>query len=161
MAAHIHYDPAVQKSKEPCGLCLQYDQCTIYLMKGKGANASPMIDKKSSKCTGLIDFNYTTAATSTAASPCSNVPLKCPLCPSSSAAVWRYNLCIHIQSSHPYTDLRDHKPLWKITNTEKRLLKEVWDTRLEAKKTRTRTSKNTQGAPLIISEAHSSRLTLR
>jgi len=64
----------------------------------------------------------------------------------------------HIRSKHPYVPLPDHELLWKIGNTEKKAMKSKWDDRKKVKKTRK--SKSKKATPLVISAAHSSRLTL-
>ena len=64
-----------------------------------------------------------------------------------------------MKSKHPTISLAPHEHLWKIMNAEQQLLKEVWDNHHKLKKTRK--SKRNQASSLIISEAHSSRLTLR
>jgi hypothetical protein len=106
-----------------------------------------------------MPFAYAVAATSTASSPSSNVPIRCPICPTAAPCVWRYNLPYHMRSKHPAISLTRHQSLWQITNAEKSLIKEVWTNRHRLKKTRKSKGKGPPG--LIISEAHSSRLALR
>jgi hypothetical protein len=160
MAAHILFDPSIDKSAEPCGLCLRPSPlCVYYLKKGKGAGASEQVDGGKVTCARKIPFSYAIAATSTASSPSSNVPIRCPICPTTASCVWRYNLPHHMRSKHPVISLTPHQSLWQITNAEKSLLKEVWGNRNKQKKTRKSKGKITPG--LVISEAHSSRLTLR
>ncbi|KAK6996277.1 hypothetical protein R3P38DRAFT_3329602 [Favolaschia claudopus] len=47
---------------------------------------------------------YKAAKTSTEASPCTNVPLQCPLCPISKSGnrktIWKYNAVFHLISEH-------------------------------------------------------------
>lgn len=159
MAAHIHFDPAVKAIRQPCGLCLRYSECTFYLSKGKGSDASPKINETISTCPNLVHFNYSVAAVSTPASPCSNVPVTCKECPTGAPAIWRYNFLEHLKSRHPHVNPAVYKTTWTIGNAEKASLKSIWDDRLKAKKKRV--SKKAKTVNLVISEAHSSRLTLK
>lgn len=158
MAAHILFDPSIKSKNDPCGLCLRYSECSFYLSKGKGADASPKVNERESRCPNLIHFNYSTATTSTASSPCSNVPLTCKECPTGAPAVWRYNFLEHLKARHPHVHPTTYKSVWTIGNAEKASLKKVWDDRLVVKKKRA--SKKDKAAALVISDAHSSRLTL-
>ena len=82
IGSHILYDPAVIQSIEPlCGLCLRQSQlCQFYLAKGKGANGNLRINQKTSKgCLVKMNYSYGIAAESTTSSPCSNVPIHCPI----------------------------------------------------------------------------------
>lgn len=156
--AHVLFDPMVDPALEPCGLCLRLGQCVFYLKKGKGAQNGQQINYKNSHCPGMVRLTYSIAETSTTTSPCLNVPVKCSWCIEAAPAVWRYNMKHHIQSKHPYISLADHETLWKIGNTERKAMKSKWDDRKKVKKTRK--TKLTAAAPLVISAAHSSRLTL-
>ena len=84
IGSHILYDLVVIQSIEPlCGLCHRPSQlCQFYLEKGRGANGNLRIDQKTSKrCPVKMNYSYGIAAESTASSPCSNVPIHCPICP--------------------------------------------------------------------------------
>lgn len=159
MASHIQFDPEVKASQQPCGLCLRYSECTFYLSKGKGADRSPKLNESTSTCPNFVSFSYSVAAISTMASPCSNVPLPCKECPAGSPAIWRYNFLEHLKTRHPHVNPSVYKMIWTIGKAEKAGLKQVWDDRLKVKKKRA--SKNTKKITLVISEAHSSRLTLQ
>ena len=158
MGAHVLFDPKIDATLEPCGLCLRPAQCVFYLKKGSGAQNGQQINYKNSNCPSMVRFTYSIAEKSTAASPCSNVPIKCPWCVDMAPAVWRYSMKDHIQGRHPYIRLPDHEHLWKITNTERRAMKKKWDDRKKVKQTRK--SKSKAAVPLVVSAAHSSRLTL-
>lgn len=54
--------------------------------------------------------------------------------------------------------LPENEAIWKIRHSEKEGLKKIWADRKKVKKVQA--SKKTKAAPLIISAAHSSRLTL-
>ena len=160
MAAHIHFDPGIDSTKEPCGFCLRPSPlCVFYLKKGKGADASQQLDYARSTCANMTTFSYSVAALSSASSPCSNVPIRCSWCSDSAAAVWRYNMPHHVKAKHPYVSLQDHGDVWKIGNSEKHELRRVWDNRHKVKKSR---KKNKASMTLLnISDAHSSHLALR
>jgi hypothetical protein len=64
----------------------------------------------------------------------------------------------HIEVKHPYISLPDYEPLWKIASTERKAMRKKWDDRKKVKKTRK--SKSKAAVPLVVSAAHSSRLTL-
>ena len=74
--------------------------CQLYLRKAREVASNFVVDHKKSICVNLIHFNYVTASTSSKASPCSNVPITCLLCPDSSPAVWAYSLHAHFQGQH-------------------------------------------------------------
>jgi len=71
IGAHILYDPGAIHAKDTlCGLCLRPSPlCQFFLTKGKGTNGNRV------------------AAESTASSPCSNVPIQCPICAKSEPAI--------------------------------------------------------------------------
>jgi hypothetical protein len=94
IAAHILFDNTLDTTKEPCRLCMHPSPlCSFYLQKGKGAGSAPQINKHVSHCPNFIGkLFYSAAATEHTNSPCTNVPVTCPLCPSTSATVWKYNM---------------------------------------------------------------------
>jgi hypothetical protein len=65
----------------------------------------------------------------------------------------------HVKSKHPHVSLRENEDMWKIGNSEKQELRKIWDKRHEIKKSR-KGKKNSKPS-LVISDAHSSRYTLR
>jgi hypothetical protein len=51
MAVHILFDPSIDRSAEPCGLCLHPSPlCVYHLKKGKGAGASEQVDFTRTTC---------------------------------------------------------------------------------------------------------------
>jgi hypothetical protein len=161
IGAHILHDPKVDRSSEPCGLCLQPSpMCQFYLKKGKGAKGTLKINHAASKgCPNLIKFSYGTASRSSKSSPCSNVPIRCPLCSSSDPAVWKYNMKFHFKLTHPSAPLSKYDHLWLLSSFEKSQLAGFWKDRYKV--TVKRPNKKNKVSPLQISEAHSSRLALR
>jgi hypothetical protein len=159
MASHILYDGFLDSSEECCGLCLRpAPMCQLYLRKPRGTSANVSVDYKKSSCVNLIHFNYATASTSSEASPCSNVPISCPLCPDGSPAVWKYSLYAHFRGRHRQKS-HAHFPIKvSLSQSEKDGMRNIWHSRYKLPKPRNLKSK--KKAALTISEAHRARLYL-
>lgn len=159
MAAHILYDNSINRHDEFCGLCLRpVAMCRIFVRKGRGTNASYGIDLQRSSCINLARFKFANAARSSEGSPCSNVPVICPLCSRDDQAVWKYNLDSHFRTRHRLTP--QHFPIqFHLSTSEKEGLKKTWDSRFKIRATRK--SAKSKPPPMMLSEAHSSRLALR
>ncbi|KAL0575072.1 hypothetical protein V5O48_006891 [Marasmius crinis-equi] len=90
-------DPSAKKnlSENPCGFCAgpsSINQCRVDLRKKKTVSTCPQ----------AYDFQYAAASTFKPTSPCTNVPIPCPLCPSKSGPdQWKYNMIHHLQQTHP------------------------------------------------------------
>ncbi|KAJ7737509.1 hypothetical protein B0H16DRAFT_1762357 [Mycena metata] len=166
-AAHILLDPSLA-NQQPCGICLQPGSvCTLFFTKRRGAKTSRQIDWKLSKCSNPVNFNMKTAMTFSAASPCTNSSVQCPLCDAGLPLVWTYNLAAHYRDEHnrptgPYTFISDAKdaPLVEYIRSvqEEHLVRARFAARY--KKPVAVKSKSKQ-LLLPISEAHSSRMALR
>ncbi|KAH9005732.1 hypothetical protein EDB86DRAFT_2795608 [Lactarius hatsudake] len=156
IASHILHDLTVDKSQEPCGLCLRpANMCTIYLTKRSGRNYQPTVKYMGIvPCPNATNFSYSAAMVSSDSAPCSNVPLQCPYCPDGSPAVWRYNMQQHFRHRHQGIDIMKHKDLWKITPDEATAMAAIWKNRRKQPKRR---GKGKLKVPLKLSEAHSSR----
>jgi hypothetical protein len=77
-------------------------------------------------------------------------------------AVWKFCLEDHFKDIHPKVNCESYQDLWHISDAEVHLLQQVWDTRLTKKTVQqSRKRKNVPKNALEISEAHSSRMTLR
>ena len=129
-------------SIEPlCGLCLCPMQlCQFYLAKGKGVNGNLRINQKTSKgCLMKMTYSYGIAAESTASSPCSNVPIHCPLCPKADPAIWKYFMKVHFEEKHKNLTLTGYEHLWKLSHFERSEMKKIWVRRGKVMK---RTKKN-------------------
>ncbi|KAJ7793160.1 hypothetical protein B0H14DRAFT_2393771, partial [Mycena olivaceomarginata] len=125
--AHLLYDPSINRQHETCGLCMRpAPMCVFYLKK---SNGKLQIDWVKSLCMHKISFQYSVAAASTAASPCSNVPIGCPICGLKRPAVWKYELEAHFRDFHRLSDPRSFPQRVAITEDEKMRLKEIWDAR--------------------------------
>jgi hypothetical protein len=158
IGAHILHDESVDRSSEPCGLCLRpAPLCKIILKMAKGRMGNIAIDTKSSTCPNLVKFSIVTAATCSETSPYTNHPIKCPFCPKISPAVWTYNFRHHLLRFHPSVNLSDHKSKWAPSKLEKDGMKRVWQHRHKQPKPRPRA----QHPSLVISETHRTRPVLR
>lgn len=156
VGAHLLFDNSLDTSLELCGLCFRPSPlCVFYLRKGKGVGASQQIDFERSRCPNLIKpFSYQSAATESTSSPCTNVPVLCHLCSSSSGAVWKYNMKAHFKNSHPTLKFKDFSAPFTISDSERKGLSNVWGKRYtKRRKNKAAKPKN----PLVISEAHSTR----
>ena len=97
MAAHILHNKDAQGLANPCGFCLSTGQiCSIYLKKAKGSDRGNTIDMTRSRCPNLCQVRLAIAEKASKNSPCTNIPLFCPLCPVNHPAVWKYNMYNHI-----------------------------------------------------------------
>uniref|UniRef100_A0A8H7XJQ8 Zinc finger PHD-type domain-containing protein n=1 Tax=Psilocybe cubensis TaxID=181762 RepID=A0A8H7XJQ8_PSICU len=153
IGSHILHDPLINRDDEPCGLCLRPSpQCVFFLKKGTGGNIK-INTQASLSCPNVIYYKYAVAEKSTSSSPCSNVPIYCPICPKTSPAVWRYNLKYHMIKTHPSASLARHSHLWDLSSFEKSQMKNIWINRLTTGQTRSGSSKAKKSA-LVISDAH-------
>lgn len=156
IGAHILYDSTFKDSDNPCGFCLQVkSSCKIHLRK---AQSGLQIDASSSSCPNIRTLSLKAAAKFSPRSPCTNHPMLCPLCPDSAPAVWKYNFRAHVLKVHPTATFELYENLCRITEEEKILMKGCWKQRKRMTKSKTKKSQN---PTMAISEAHTSRLTLR
>jgi hypothetical protein len=130
IGSHILYDPAVIRSVEPlssrCAACASANgNCaSFYLAKGKGVNGNLIINQKTSKgCLVKMNYSYGIVAES---SPCSNVPIYCPICPKTDPALWKYFMKVHFEKKHKTLDLTRYESLWKLSNFERSEMKKMW-----------------------------------
>ncbi|KAF6752442.1 hypothetical protein DFP72DRAFT_1047213 [Ephemerocybe angulata] len=154
VSAHALFDNALDQADEPCGMCgLPARQCRYVVVKGKGSKASNRVDwKRTSGCGRPVNFSYKRAAEYSDNSPCTNVPLVCPLCPKEDPAVWRYNFKHHLQQKHTPEAVERYELLWKISDDEMAGMKRIWKDRRKSKPV---TKKRTE--PLLtVSEGHRS-----
>jgi hypothetical protein len=158
-SAHILFDPHLRSCREPCGYCLRPDStCQIYLVKKRSANQEgQQIDLKSSSCPKMQRLSYKVAAEYKKKSPCTNVPVYCPLCPDRAPAVWKYNFEAHMRRVHPDAHTHMYEAAWRISAMERAGMQVIWE---RICKPRGSKGKKTKKA-LNISEGHSSRLALR
>ncbi|KAH8995049.1 hypothetical protein EDB86DRAFT_2804872 [Lactarius hatsudake] len=156
IGSHVLHDMSIDRSLEPCGLCLRpATLCTIYLTRRSARNGhwTPRYSG-TVPCPNATSFSYAAAMVSSESSPCSNVPILCSYCPDGSPAVWRYNMQSHLQNRHRGVDPDKHRDLWVLTREEVTAMADIWKHHLKQPKRR---CKGKQKLPLKLSEAHSSR----
>lgn len=149
MGAHILHDNNLRGRLSPCGFCLN-SQCEIHLTRH---GQSLTIDMQKSHCPNLRKVRLKIAESFTDRQPCTNHPLKCPLC---TLIIWKYNLKAHITGAHPNANVSLYESLYQLHGSELTLMKGVF-------LARTRSTKNnrTKAKALAISAGHSSRMALR
>ncbi|KAF8986509.1 hypothetical protein BDQ17DRAFT_1259627, partial [Cyathus striatus] len=143
-----------------CSLCLHpTSQCWHFLGKGRGANGKIRIDQKiSSGCLMKMNFSYNVASESTASSPCSNVPMNCPICPSSKPAIWKYFMKHHFEDRHGSQTLMKYSHLWYITPFEHDEMRRIWKKGTSGV---VKTAKSSANSTLKVSEAHCAQINPR
>ena len=154
VATHLLFDNTVDTSQELCGLCMQPSTlCIFYLQKGKGVGTAPQINLCTSHCPNLArKFLYSTASTKRMNSPCTNVLVTCPLCPSASGSVWKYNMRTHLTKYHLSICDTDILQAYIISKSEKVALKLQWD---KHHKVKLHQKWHNITSPLTILEVHS------
>jgi hypothetical protein len=156
VAAHILFDPDINTSTEPCGICLSpAPLCEFYLT----TSGTKKVNAARTKCKSAVNFRYSAAAESTESAPSSNVPIQCALCATGAPAIWRYNYLHHLHTAHPTAPEDKYATIWKLDVAETRGLKKVW-------KNITRgvpipKKRETKRSSLVLSEAHNSRLSMQ
>ena len=83
----------------PCGFC-GLDGCITQLLIKKGGGFTI-----TSNCQyHYAQMQYRAAAQFSKSSPCTNVPIHCPICPTSVSkapqTIWKYNALFHLTSEH-------------------------------------------------------------
>ncbi|KAJ7706488.1 hypothetical protein B0H16DRAFT_1826242 [Mycena metata] len=157
MAAHILFDPKIDRSMQPCGICLSpAPVCEFYLSTTGKTN----IVWTRTKCpNSAIHFRYSNAANSTESAPSSNVPVKCTLCVPAAPAPWRYNFLYHLRDAHPTAPEDKYATIWTLGANETTNLKKVW--RNITKGVPIPKRREPKQTALVLSEAHNSRLSMR
>lgn len=152
IGAHILHDPSLTQSTQLCGLCLWPPPfCQFFLIKGKSANGSLKINQTSSQgCVMKVKYSYSAAAESSFSSPCSNVPVACPLCSKTSPAVWKYFMKAHFQETHRSAPIPKYEHLWKLSNFEAAEMKRIWAKQKNVVVKRTKKS----NIPLLVISKH-------
>jgi hypothetical protein len=154
MGAHILHDSQIKDADNPCGLCLNTgSHCVFRLIK---RNKVYQLDMDNSRCPNLYKIQLTSATKYSRTSPCTNVPLQCPLCPKPSDCIWKYNMRAHILERHPSANIDLYVYSFALVEDEFVLMKGIY-------LAKPRKSKNSAmgSRPLQISEGHSSRLAMR
>ena len=154
--SHVLHNVAIDRTLEPCGLCLHPTTlCTIYLRRWSARNRHWTVRYGGTvPCPNVTNFSYATAMISSESSPCSNVPVICPYCPDESPAIWRYNMRSHLKDRHRTVNAYKNKELWVLTKDEETAMATVWKNRYKQPK---KHGKGKHKLPLKLSEVHSSR----
>jgi len=121
VTTHLLFDNTVDTFRELCSLYIwESPLYTFYLRKGKGAGSAPQIDLRTSHCPNLTGkFLYSAAAKERTNLPCTNVLIICPICPSTSLTVWKYNMKTHLAKNHPSVHGNTHFQQYEISESEK------------------------------------------
>ncbi|KAF9007809.1 hypothetical protein BDZ89DRAFT_1231061 [Hymenopellis radicata] len=164
ISAHVLFDNI---TGERCGLCGSLSpQCRYFLTKG----SKPQVNRTDTVGCSVFDslktrgFRYANAAESSAASPCSNVPIPCQICIRSnpkSRAIWKYSARAHYLKEHPGADLRLYEKDWEITSSEQEAMRLIYKNRHskpKLPKDRRKEKAKKEVGQLVVSEAHSSRM---
>ncbi|KAJ6610944.1 hypothetical protein B0H10DRAFT_1810730, partial [Mycena sp. CBHHK59/15] len=153
MGAHILYDSTIHASDQPCGFCCRPFPMCHFVLKRTGDGLA--VNRAASHgCMNFVKtFKYKVAPTSSTRSPCSNVPLSCPECETTAAAVWHYNLKHHLIHAHPCIPVAKHKDLWELSQSEKVAMQNVWQ---KVKDPPKKATKKKPQSTLKILAAHSS-----
>ncbi|EIW85600.1 hypothetical protein CONPUDRAFT_135279 [Coniophora puteana RWD-64-598 SS2] len=163
VGVHILLDDGLDCTVELCGFCMQpaaKSGCVFYLRPTKGSAAATFqVDLTRSSCPNLIYFSYHSAATTSDSTPCSNVPIACPICSPTNKlairnpAVWRYLMVAHLRIHHASSQLlpplveKFEVPQEEITKMETF----VWQKRfIKSRKSR----KAYQTLTIAVSDAH-------
>ena len=134
MGAHILYDSTISRNLEVCDLCLRpAPMCTIYLKKGHGGSKGDGIDMNRSEST-----------------PCTNIPIHCPICRPKQPVVSRYSFDAHFRGQHDLAPA-DFPIQEQLSASETNGLKVIWKNRFQIPKKRNLKKK---ALPLVISTAH-------
>ena len=153
ISSHILHDQSLDRTMPLCGLCLHPSPlCQFFLKKGRGMHASLTVNQAVSKgCLIKLKYSYGVASKSTASSPCSNVPIHCPLCPKSDTVTWRYFFKVHFQQKHLNVPFAQYEKIWKLTTFELTEMKWIW---ANCMKVTIKCTKKSKLPPLAISEDH-------
>ncbi|KAJ6600483.1 hypothetical protein DFH09DRAFT_806555, partial [Mycena vulgaris] len=108
-----------------CGFCLStHSFCSMVLVKSKGGDGATRIDMTRSRCSNLANLGLAAAMNSSKRSPCTNMPLICPVSPCPDI-VWKYNLKRHIRAVHPTANITVYKTHYALAENEKTALKTI------------------------------------
>ncbi|KAF6764939.1 hypothetical protein DFP72DRAFT_839943 [Ephemerocybe angulata] len=157
VACHILFDEKIDRTSLPCGLCLRVpNQCKYFIIKGRGAKVNFRIDnERSGGCMRSVNYVYGVAAQSTRTSPCSNVPLRCPLGTKAEPAVWRYNLEHHFADVYLTASPAEYSAMWLISDEEMAAMRKVWkEIKEHQRKGSAKRYQKSNTPKLIVSEAH-------
>ncbi|KAF8234260.1 hypothetical protein L208DRAFT_1182165, partial [Tricholoma matsutake] len=124
MGAHILHDSHLKDADNQCGLCL--NQGTLCVCLVKRGRSGDQIDMVISQCPNIYKIYLKHVVKFSKKSPCTNVPLWCPLCPKVSDAIWKYNLQLHLSKVHSSADVSLYQNLYHVNKEELVLMKSMF-----------------------------------
>jgi hypothetical protein len=144
----ILHDPRLKDADNPCGFCLSTDSsCSVRLVKrGKAFRVDN--HNLNTNCSLHCAIKIKSASTSMKSSPCSNVPVHCPLCDKHADAIWKYNLRAHLMKVHRTPNVDLYKNSFQISEDEHVLMRGIF-------RTQPRTRKKKAKCIFRVSEGHS------
>ncbi|KAJ7670031.1 hypothetical protein DFH06DRAFT_1125438 [Mycena polygramma] len=89
----------------------------------------------------------------------SNVPVNCALCPTGHPAIWCYNFLAHLRAAHPSAPEEKYASIWSLHPQEIANMKKLWS--VAGKGVPIPQGRGPKEKTITISEAHSSRLSMR
>lgn len=146
IGAHLLFDEQwTERPTFPCGFCgtrpaVPYTDsaslvsgCPTALVK---ASSGTFAHKGACKLAGEMKYSHKSALKSVEGSPCTNVPMLCPLCPSKpGVTVYKYSMEQHWRSGHPEAVITAAmKETVEISASERRWLRAKWDKAAKAAK---------------------------
>ena len=146
IGAHLLFDEQwTERPTFPCGFCgtrpaVPYTDsaslvsgCPTALVK---ASSGTFAHKGACKLAGEMKYSHKSALKSAEGSPCTNVPMLCPLCPSKpGVTVYKYSMEQHWRSGHPEAVITAAmKETVEISASERRWLRAKWDKAAKAAK---------------------------
>ncbi|KAF8150029.1 hypothetical protein B0H34DRAFT_826095, partial [Crassisporium funariophilum] len=104
-------NPDIEIGVNSCGWCGLDESCKTNLIRKQNRDNSDSFTLQSNCQYFYSKMNYASACKSTRSTPCTNVPLHCPLCPTGvngqPSTFWKYILIYHMHTYH----VSDHDDL--------------------------------------------------
>lgn len=113
--SNLNNEFLLQIGLNPCGWCGRDGMCTTHLFHmpptSKSKKKSIRID---SNCLYHYQgMNYVMASKTSDQTPCTNIPLTCPMCPQDQhgnrLTFWKYNFLLHMSDKHIIQDANDEE----------------------------------------------------
>jgi hypothetical protein len=113
---HSFIKSGMEVGTDPCGWCGR-EGCKVQLTQARGGKSWAIL----SSCPyHYAKLSYARALQPTKSSPCTNVPIHCPICPETLSGqprtIWKYNAMNHFISEHnpDGKELADIPPLFLV-----------------------------------------------
>ncbi|KAJ7036429.1 hypothetical protein C8F04DRAFT_894169, partial [Mycena alexandri] len=151
--AHILFDPSINRSDQPCGLCLRpFPVCNFVLTSGQGTDSARQVNWKLSSCLRQLSFSMAAAMKWSLKSPCTNYLIFCPL--RCGLVIWTYNIEAHYRSPrHGLASLTNTPIPYTMAAQESAGMMEIYQNRRV--QPQPRNIKQKSQPPLITSDRHS------